>query len=249
MPALKHTSKYLLQKTLGIKRYLRTFARFKIKTLRKDKKEADFFVFLDQIKEKDGCIIDAGANIGVMSYHLCKEFPQSEIVAFEPLPLNLEIIRYVKDRFSLKNLEIIPLALGSRKEKMEIILPRVSGVKMHGLTHMKHESISDFNEGDSEWVDVTSLDLWSEEKLPKKVTGIKIDVENFEYFVLKGGERLIQQDLPVIYLELWENLNREHCFEILRLWNYQAYVTQGNQLISYDPDTHQHQNFIFKPGK
>jgi FkbM family methyltransferase len=233
---------------MGIKRYLRTFARFKIRTIKKDKKESDFFLFLNEIDKKEGCIIDAGANIGVMSYHLCKAFPDDKIVAFEPLPLNLDIIRYVKKKYALDNLEILPFALGSTKEKMEMVLPKVGGVKMHGLTHMKHESISDFNEGDSIEVDVIKLDDWWEDN-KSNVKGIKIDVENFEYFVLKGGHKLIQDNSPLIYLELWENINRDHCFDILASWKYEAYVSEGEKLIPYNKELHSHQNFIFKAKK
>lgn len=249
MHPLKHASKYVLQKTLGIKRYLRTFARFKIRTIKKDKKESDFFLFLNEIDGDEGVIIDAGANIGVMSYHLSKAFPKADIIAFEPLPLNLEIIQYVKKRYELKNLEILPFALGSKKEKMEMVLPKVGGVKMHGLTHMKHESISDFNEGESVEVDVITLDDWWEKSSLGPVQGIKIDVENFEYFVLKGGEKLIQNNYPIVYLELWENINRDHCFEILTSWGYEAFVSDGQSLIAYDKDLHTHQNFIFKAKK
>ena len=234
---------------MGIKRYLRTFARFKIKTIKKDKKESDFFIFLNEIEPEKGYIIDAGANIGVMSYHLSKAFPSSQIIAFEPLPLNLDIIRYVKNRYVLDNLEILPFALGSKKEKMEMVLPKVGGVKMHGLTHMKHESISDFNDGESVEVDVIRLDDWWSDNNSICVKGIKIDVENFEYFVLKGGQKLIQENTPIIYLELWENINRDHCFEILSSWNYEAYVSEGEKLIPYNQEIHAHQNFIFKAKK
>lgn len=246
---MKHASKYVLQKILGIKRYLRTFARFKIKTIKKDKKESDFFLFLKEIDKTEGSIIDAGANIGVMSYHLSKAFPKDEIIAFEPLPLNLEIIHYVKKKYDLENLQILPFALGTKKEKMEMVLPKVSGVKMHGLTHMKHESISDFNEGESVEVDVIALDDWWEENKASNVKGIKIDVENFEYFVLKGGKELIQKNSPIIYLELWENINRDHCFEILASWGYEAFVSETDKLIPYVKDLHDHQNFIFKVKK
>ena len=48
----------------------------------------------------------------------------------------------------------------------------------------------------------------------KKIGAIKMDVENFEYFVLEGGKELIKKHKPIIYTELWENQNREKCFQL-----------------------------------
>ena len=38
---------------------------------------------------------------------------------------------------------------------------------------------------------------------------------NYEYFVLKGCEKIINRDKPKIYLELWDNKNRYNCFKLL----------------------------------
>ena len=41
---MKNAIKYILQKVLGYQRYLFVFAKYKIRNLKSDKKEGDFFV-------------------------------------------------------------------------------------------------------------------------------------------------------------------------------------------------------------
>jgi hypothetical protein len=77
------------------------------------------------------------------------------------------------------------------------------------------------------------------------VQGIKLDVENFEYFVLLGGKQLIERSQPVIYTELWDNENRQLCFEFFNALNYSAHVVVENRLVEFDKAIHTHQNFIF----
>ncbi len=48
---MKNSLKYILQKLLGLKTYLYVFALVKIKTLRNDSKENDFFTFLSLLKD------------------------------------------------------------------------------------------------------------------------------------------------------------------------------------------------------
>ena len=77
------------------------------------------------------------------------------------------------------------------------------------------------------------------------ISAIKIDVENFEFFVLDGGKELLKKHQPVIYAELWDNANRHSCFQLLIALGYQTFVVINNQLVLFDPQIHQKQTFIF----
>jgi hypothetical protein len=71
-----------------------------------------------------------------------------------------------------------------------------------------------------------------------------MDIENYEIFALEGARRVLEQDKPVVYLELWPNENRDKCFNLLESLGYKAYVANENGLELY---TNQNkQNFIFK---
>ncbi len=77
---------------------------------------------------------------------------------------------------------------------------------------------------------------------------MKIDVENFEYFVLKGGEKIIEKNHPVIYCELWDNNNRKKCIELLNNLGYSAFVLQKKELVRYENATVDKHNFFFLPN-
>ena len=243
---LKSFIKYILQFSLGFDRYLLTFARWKIKTLHTDKKEFDFFWFVNLLPQ-EGVILDIGANIGIMSYHLCKKRPKSQVHAYEPIPQNFQTLEAIKKQYQLDNLEINCLALGNTSGTVEMILPTVERVKMQGLSHVKHPSITEFNEGEIHEATVKTLD----EIYPvgtEPITGIKLDVENFEFFVLEGGRELIKRDHPIIYAELWDNENRGKTFDLLHRLGYTTYVVQRDRMIKWNDAITNKQNFIFISG-
>ena len=81
------------------------------------------------------------------------------------------------------------------------------------------------------------------------VCGVKIDVENYEYYALKGGVNLIKRNNPIIYCELWDNENRRKCFELVNSLDYKIYVLIKDKLEIYDSSKHEKQNFFFIPSK
>lgn len=234
-----------MQGGLGFSTYLKIFARYKIATLKSDKNEGDFFAFMSLLKDK-GLILDIGANLGIMTWHLLNTFSKAEIWAFEPIPENIKILRSVTRKFQHNRYQIFDFALGDKPGKAKMVLPNVSKVKMQGLSHVVHESIDEFNQGDFYEVEINTLDNLINSTT--KVQAIKLDVENFEYFVLKGGEKLIERDKPIIYTELWANENREKCLSFIMAKGYSIKVHVGNKLIDFSPETYNGQNFFFIPN-
>lgn len=242
---MKNAIKYLLQKVLGYQRYLFVFAKRKIKTLKTDKKEGDFFAFMQAVKA-EGDLLDVGANIGIMSYHLSKTFPNSQVLAIEPMPSNLSVLIKVKSHFQLDNVEIVPTAVGDKdNQEIEMVLPLNGKVKMQGLAHVVHDSITEWNEGEKFKISSDTLDKICDER---SIAGIKMDIENYEIFALKGAQKLLERDHPVVYLELWENENRDLCFDFLKSLGYKAFVNSDGGLIEFDPEIKNKQNFIFIHG-
>jgi len=123
-------------------------------------------------------------------------------------------------------------------------MPEVENVQMQGLSHVVHEDLTDFNEGKRFKAPLKRLDdLDTFQNI--KIHGIKLDVENFEYFALKGGEQLILRDKPIIYTELWENENRYKCFDLIKSWNYSIKVLYNGELVDFEQGKHDNQNFFF----
>lgn len=227
---------------MGFRTYLYVFAIFKIKTLRSDSKEKDFFHFLSLLEDGKGAVLDVGANIGIMTVHLANKLPNSTVHAFEPIPDNLSVLKRIIAKFNLKKIIIHEVAVGETSGNVQMILPHQGKTKMQGLSHVKHESITEWNEGEEFNVPLNTLDnLLNGEA----IQGIKIDIENFEYYALKGGKRILESNHPIIYAELWDNENRSNCIDLLTSMNYKPHVVVNNELTVFDETQHKNQNFIF----
>lgn len=245
---MKTFIKYILQKILGLKTYFYVFARFIIVKIRWDKNEKDFFFFMNLIS-RDGIILDLGANIGVTSYHLSKKFPRSTIFSFEPLQLNMDTLRRIKKKFKLKNVQEYELAVGDKEGTIEMVMPVIKNVPMHGLSHVVHPDNNEFNEGNKYDVKMIRLDNFDKlTKTSNDIVAMKIDVENFEYFVLKGGENLIAKHKPIIYCELWDNENRKKCIDFLNNLHYSAFILHKKELVAIEKTTVDKHNFFFIPN-
>jgi len=194
------------------------------------------------MKDGNGAVLDVGANIGIMTVHLAKHLPNSTIHAFEPVPDNLNVLKRIIKRFKLRKIKVHEMAVGDQSGTISMVLPVQSGAKLQGLSHVKHETITEWNEGLEFNVDVNTLDNVLN---GERIQGIKIDVENFEYYALKGGRRILEQNQPVIYAELWKNENRTKCLELLKTMNYVPHVVESNKLVPFEADKHEQQNFIF----
>ena len=231
----------ILQKILGFERYLLLFAKFKIATFKSDKNEGDFFKFVDLMNEESH-VLDVGSNIGITAVHLARKV--KKVYAYEPVPPNFETLSTIIKSYNLTNVELFQLALGDDDTMIEMVMPEVENVQMQGLSHVVHEALTDFNEGKRFKAPLKRLDDLAELK-EVSIQGIKLDVENFEYFALKGGEQLILRDKPIIYTELWENENRYKCFDLVKSWGYSIQVLHNGELVDFDATKHDNQNFFF----
>lgn len=245
---MKNPVKYLLQKLLGFKNYLFVFSLFKIYTLKQDKNEKDFFHFLSLIPENTA-VLDIGANIGIMSVHIARSVKNVKLYSFEPMPSNIAAFKRIVDHFKLRNIQLFEMALGNTEGEAEMVMPVVNSVRMQGLSHVLHSSIAENNEGERFRVPLKMLDNMDVLiDTPQRISAIKIDVENFEFFVLDGAKKLIEKNKPVVYAELWENENREKCFTLFGHLNYKTFIISENKMLAFDPTRHKTQNFIFLPA-
>ncbi len=171
-----------------------------------------------------------GANLGFVTYHLSQKRTCS-VIAFEPIPVNYSVLTQLIAAKKLTNTTALPYALGEESGTLGMVMPVEQGVPMQGLSHVT-------NGGDGEagyrfTVPVKRLDDLSEIRdSGKRVGGIKIDVENYEYFILQGGKNLIREHKPVICIELWENEYRDRSLSLLTSLGYGLYVLVNNQLVS-----------------
>jgi FkbM family methyltransferase len=236
-----------LQKILGFNRYLLLFSWFKIKTLKWDSsdKEGDFNFFLQSLGPGE-TVLDIGANIGIMTVLMAKACPEGQVYAFEPVPDNFEALQRIVSFMKVKNTSLHQVALGAQQGAVQMRMPQIRGVRMQGLSHIVHQSIEGY-EGAHQEYSVPQIALDDFDFGPHRpIAAIKMDVENYERFVLEGAKELLSRDRPQIYCELWPNENREHCFRLLTALGYEAWVLGNSRLERFDPEVHKQHNFFFR---
>jgi FkbM family methyltransferase len=191
----------------------------------------------------EGSVLDIGANIGIMSVLLGRTRPALSVYSFEPIPENFAVLNKVCSAYSLLNVQCFQIALGNKKGQLRMIMPTHGSARMQGLSHVVDEE----NEvGEVYEVEATTLDAFFETS-NDRITGIKIDVENFEFYVLDGARGIIKRDRPIIYAELWDNENRTNCIELLAQHSYKAYLFNGQKLELFTKQLGH--NFFFIPNE
>lgn len=242
---MKKMLQSFLQKLFGFNNYLFLFAKTKISYLKGSAYEAEFFEFMNLIPA--GTILDIGANIGITTVPLAKKFPAETIHCFEPIPHNNTALKRIIKHYKLRNVQLHEIALGEQPGMLKLVVPVVKGVRMQGLSHVYVEGQHDeWNTGDIYNIPVFRLDDIPALQAEKTIAAIKIDVENFEYYVLKGGMQLLQRHKPVIYCELWPNERRAMVISLLAQIGYTAKVFEGKNLVDFS--TQNETNFVFMPG-
>jgi FkbM family methyltransferase len=144
--------------------------------------------------------IDVGANKGGFSYGLARKVEKTGCVyAFEPQTQLAQYLSMCGDRLNLPQLQVVAKAVSDRPGTMSLFCPPDSNSP--GATLVPGEHIP------AGWIQkqveiITLDDFLKSETRPVKA--IKIDVEGHELAVLRGAQRTIQRDRPVIVLECEE---------------------------------------------
>ena len=230
---MKNILRLTLQKLLGYDNYLFWFSVFTIKRLHNNRHEREFLEFINMLPN-EGAILDIGANIGVMTVAMAQKCPNAPVFAFEPMPNNVKGIKRILAHYKLQNVKLFENALGDKAGSLEMVLPVIGNMKMQGLSHVvKPGDDSAWNKGEFFTVPVLRLDDMPELIALPKITAIKIDVENFEYFVFKGGENLLRKHKPKIYCELWQNEQRDNTLDFMRSLGYTVNIFDGTRLVPF----------------
>jgi FkbM family methyltransferase len=139
---------------------------------------------------RGGTAVDIGANHGIYSYFLVRQFDR--VVAFEPQPACVQTLEgWAGDR-----VEVRTIALSDHAGGMALSIPVVHGVAMTGYARLGGDADSDDSvrlEVPVERLDDQGLD---------DVRFVKIDVEGHELEVLRGGEQLLRRDKPMLLVEI-----------------------------------------------
>ena len=153
---------------------------------------------------KDGAILDIGASVGQTCLLYGQLAPDKKIVAIEPSEFNIPYLKHNTKGF---NVDILRVAVGDKREKRRLSLPSLAQKPNRDKNEIDNNSgmLSLYGGGDySEEVDVVPLD----DIICGPVCFIDIDVEGSEIEVLRGAKNIIEEQSPLLYIELsLENQN------------------------------------------
>lgn len=166
-------------------------------------------------------IFDIGTNVGNVTLEAAKAVGSSgKIHSFEPDAVNFERLQSNLKLNNFSNISANKLGLGDKPGQFTIA--NVSpGNK--GMNRIIKEESADFK---SSQIQVTTIDKYVEEKNINTIDLIKIDVEGFEYNVLKGGTRSIEKFHPTFFIELDDNnlkaqgISAQELIDLLASWGY-----------------------------
>lgn len=231
------------QQLLGFQNYLFVFSLWNIARIRWGGYEKEFIHFL-RILPSNGTVLDIGANIGIMTTLLAKKANASTVYAFEPVPENILALKKIIRFQRLSNVKIFANALGDSNSMELMIMPVINHSKMQGLSHVV-EPADKKKQGEIFSIPMRRMDDMAELQELEEIAAIKIDVENFEYYVLKGARELLKKHRPLVFCELWGDDRRTLCIDLMKSLGYRVAIYQQGKLIDFNGQPAI--NFFFLP--
>jgi len=193
----------------GFKWYIRKG----VPTDREPLRDYEEFVLEACIKAIDSSetFVDVGANVGKYAIQLSPRCRQ--VVAYEPLPENLEVLYKNIELNDIRNVTVREVAVGSRNGKAY-------------LTRAYAQSkIVDSPKSNTIEVEMVTLD--DDLKHYEKISLIKVDVEGYELEVLKGAMRITREHKPIWVIEhngYWFDKNDPNHVKIARILIKEGYL-------------------------
>lgn len=158
------------------------------------------------LKEGD-VFIDVGANIGFLSMAAAATVgKKGEVLAFEPVPSTYRILAANKELNSMSQLQTFQIGVGSKSEIVSIQTEELNRGGASILNNTGGEEIE---------IEVKKLD---ELIASGPISLIKVDVEGYEFEVLKGAEELIKRDQPALIIEY--STDRENSVDSLDMFQW-----------------------------
>lgn len=164
--------------------------------------EAGTLKMIDLIlKNSDKIFLDIGANIGLMSLHAAHSLNgKGKVIAFEPVQFFYDKLNSNLSLNNFKNVQTIKKGVGSVATKVPIYL---DGGCPSVISTFRDEN------GATELIEIEPLDDIVKNENIVDIEFIKIDVEGFEFDVLKGARQTIINHKPVLCIEYIKKISDE----------------------------------------
>jgi FkbM family methyltransferase len=176
--------------------------------------DADLLSFLASELRPGNTFFDVGANIGLYSITLAKQFFNGiRVVGFEPCDSTVGWLRRMIDLNGAKGVEVVPLALSRRAR--DLTLSAYGDGRNNFVVDHSEASIP------TQSVHAVALDEYcaTHQIFPD---ALKIDVEGHELDVIKGGTETLRRFRPALVIEC-------HCAS----WPSSDYATELTETLRH----------------
>lgn len=149
--------------------------------------------------------LDIGSNIGIYAVYVGLKFPKVKTFAFEPVPSIWQKNRRFHQANQLADESVLNLALGDHEGRQDIFLPVYGTGWEEEQTATLRQDLWQTREAKVEKIEIqcSTLDAFAaSHPLPTGLCTLKIDVENYEAGVLRGGRAFITARRPWITCEI-----------------------------------------------
>jgi len=186
-----------------------------------DNFEAEFYDFCNLLIKRGSVCIDIGANIGMKSLYLAKHVQeQGQVVAIEAAPTVFDLLLLNIKANNVKNITAINCAIGD----------------FSGYTYFNDNSAYGHIANQGVKVRMQTLSDVVSDLALKKIDFIKIDVEGFEFPILRNSLNLINENKSLVLFEFnswcqlaFSNINpREFIEWIIKNFSYVYYLSKGS---------------------
>lgn len=194
-----------------------------------EKNEREFVI---NFLKKGDVFYDIGANIGLFSLLASKVVGEKGLVySFEPTPITYSRLLDNISLNNFSNIKTFNIGLSDKVGKLNL------NVSTNGYDAWN--SFAKINDKLYEYtveIEVNSLDNFLANH-NKNISLIKIDVEGWEMFVLKGGEQLLKTSTEIVLLVEFTDENAfaagyysHELFDLLISWGYEWFSYENKQL-------------------
>ena len=206
-------------------------------------------LFIATVLKEGDYFIDIGANIGLFTLIAADIVgPNGRVIAFEPTPKTFSRLLQNIELNQFKNIDAYNIGLSDFPKKLTF------NISSNGYDAWNSFATSDFSILNEQiMIDVSTLDFELTNYDKSKIKLVKIDVEGWEKFVLKGGIEFIKNYSPQLLIEFTEENTFAAGYMVQEVYDfmfdlgYKWYSIQDTALVPTQKQLHYpYQNLVAK---
>jgi FkbM family methyltransferase len=165
---------------------------------------------IEAFVRKGDTVFDVGANIGIHTLTLSKAVgDDGSVIAFEPVKYLFEELNLNLHLNSTSNVKIVNVACGENDKISEMNVFKKGDFDSGNNSLVENEHIISVSPKRINKVNVKVINLDNfVQRHALSIDFIKMDIEGYEYYALRGMQKLIKQQTPAMIIEY--NLDRIH---------------------------------------